>query len=645
MCGIAGVLDLARSTTADDLRATVGAMADALRHRGPDAGSTWVDAEVGVAFGHRRLSIVDVSDAGAQPMCSSSGRYVLSYNGEIYNAQSLAEQLETTGRRFRGHSDTEVLIEAIDEWGLGRALEAVNGMFAFTLWDRERRQLHLVRDRLGEKPLYYGWIGNRLVFGSELKALRAHPGFGTEIDRDALASFLRFNCVPAPASIFRGIHKLPPASILTVDPAARPRDASPAPYWSALAAFELGEASPAPSDDDATDQLEELLRDATRMRMRSDVPLGAFLSGGIDSSTIVALMQDQSSDPVRTFTIGNTVATFNEADRANAIAQHLRTHHTELLVTPDDALGVIPRLPEIYDEPFADSSQIPTLLVSEIARRDVTVSLSGDGGDETFGGYDRYRWVPWVANRLGRVPAGVRRAASRLVLAVPPRGWDAIARPIPVGLRPRIPATKLAKLAAIAPLDSPGAMYRELVSHWEDPNSIVIGAHERPGSAGASWSDGRGLEARMMALDTVTYLPDDILVKLDRASMSVSLEARVPILDHRVVEFAAALPLRHKIRDGQSKWLLRQVLARYVPKPLFERPKSGFGVPIGAWLRGPLRSWAEELLAPDRLRREGYLRPEPVRAAWDEHTSGRRDHEYRLWDVLMFQAWLDQLSP
>jgi asparagine synthase (glutamine-hydrolysing) len=643
MCGVAGVLDLDRSASADELQSTVVVMASALRHRGPDAAGSWSDPDAGIALGHRRLSIVDVSSAGAQPMCSSSGRYVLSYNGEIYNAPVLAERLEAVGRRFRGHSDTEVLIEAIDAWGLETALEHANGMFAFALWDRGQRRLHLVRDRLGEKPMYHGWIGSRLVFGSELKALRAHPGFDAEIDRDALTSFLRFNCVPAPASIFRGCHQLPPASILTVDPEARPRDASPAAYWSARSAFERGDTLPARSDDEATDQLEELLRDATKVRMRSDVPLGAFLSGGIDSSTIVALMQDLSSQPVRTFTIGNTVATFDEADRAHAVAQHLRTQHAELRVTPDDALAVVPRLPEIYDEPFADSSQIPTLLVSEMARRDVTVSLSGDGGDETFGGYDRYRWVPRVATELQRVPAGIRRAGSDLVLAIPPRRWDAIARVVPVGLRPRIPATKLAKLAAIVPLGSPDAMYRELTSHWQDPAEIVIGGHEPPGPEHMLESDGDDLAQRMMALDSVTYLPDDILVKLDRASMSVSLETRVPILDHRVVEFAAALPLRDKIRGRQSKWLLRSVLERYVPRRLFERPKAGFGVPIGDWLRGPLRSWAEELLAPERLRREGYVRPEPVHAAWTAHLTGRQDNEYRLWDVLMFEAWLEHL--
>jgi len=644
MCGIAGFLDLQRSTNEDALRAAVTSMARAVRHRGPDAEGTWVDPDAGVALGHRRLSIVDVSNAGAQPMRSRSGRYVLSYNGEIYNAQALGKQLERMGCRFRGHCDTEVLIEAIDAWGLESAIDRANGMFAFALWDRELQRLQLVRDRLGEKPLYYGWIGDIFVFGSELKALRGHPSFSAEVDRDAVALFLRVNCVPAPHSIFRGIWKLPPASILTIEPGRRSRDATPVTYWSVFEAYERRDPSGL-NDEDATDRLEELLRDAIRMRMRSDVPLGAFLSGGIDSSTIVALMQDQSSQPVRTFTIGSTSAMFDEADQASAVSRHLDTRHTELLLTANDALGVIPKLPEIYDEPFADSSQIPTLLVSEIARRDVTVSLSGDGGDELFGGYDRYRWVPWAVNRSGRLPQRLRAAMAKGILAVPPGVWDSVARSVPASLRPRIPATKLAKLAAIMPLESPEAMYNQLAAHWPNPDSIVVDGHEPAVASRSPSPDDAHLAQWMMTLDTVTYLPDDILVKLDRATMSVSLESRVPLLDHRVVEFAAGLSPAVKFRHGRGKWILRCVLNRYVPKGLFERTKAGFGVPIGAWLRGPLRPWAEALLATDRLRRDGYLRPEPIRAIWEEHQSGRRNWEHRLWDVLMFQAWLETLAP
>ena len=640
MCGIAGLLGPPGRD--DDLRTIARAMAGTLRHRGPDAGGAWVDASAGIALGHRRLSIVDVSDAGAQPMASASSRYVLSFNGEIYNAPALGEELRAKGHWFRGHSDTEVLVEAIDAWGLEATLPRLNGMFAIALWDRDQRRLQLARDRLGEKPLYYGWTGATFVFGSELRALKAHPAFRAEVDRDALALYLRFNCVPAPWSIYAGVRKLPVASVLTVDPAASdPSDAQPVPYWSAVTAFDATRSRFA-SEMDAVDALDELLRDATRIRMRSDVPLGAFLSGGIDSSTVVALMQQESADAVRTFTIGNTARTFDEAGRAAAVAEHLGTTHSELIVTDADAWALIPELPNVYDEPFADSSQLPTLLVSELARRSVTVSLSGDGGDELFGGYDRYRWVPRVARGAGRAPAS-RRALARAILAVPPGAWNVVARPLPERLRPRIPATKLAKLASIAPLESAEAMHRQLLSHWDHPDSVVVGSHEPAPTPLPPWSNGEsGREVeRMMALDLVTYLPDDILVKLDRATMSVGLEGRVPLLDHRVVELAAALPLELKIRDGQSKWLLRQVLSRYVPARLFTRPKAGFGVPIGAWLRGSLRPWAEELLRADRLRSEGYLRPEPVRSMWEQHLARTRDCEYHLWDVLMFQAWLE----
>jgi asparagine synthase (glutamine-hydrolysing) len=640
MCGITGFLDLAPELPREQLATVVLAMAATLRHRGPDDLTTWVDAPAGIAFGHTRLSIIDLSPAGAQPMASASGRYVITYNGEIYNARDLVPDLEAKGVRFRGHSDTEVLVEAIDAWGLERTLGRVNGMFAFGLWDREERRLHLVRDRLGKKPLYYGVQGRTFLFGSELKALRAHPRFAANVDRDALARFLRFSYVPSPWSIYEGIRKLPPGSVLTID-AASARSAAPVQFWSAFTAFEANR-SPVPSDDALVDELHELLRSAVRMRMISDVPLGAFLSGGIDSSTIVALMQEHSSEPVRTFTIGTTSRTHNEADVAHEVARILGTRHTELIVTADDALAVIPRLGSIYDEPFSDSSQIPTYLVSELARRDVIVSLSGDGGDEIFGGYDRYRWLPRTARRFQRVPSGARRAMAKGLLALPPRAVDAAVRSIPARRRPRIPSVKLAKFASIAPLDDPAAMYAELVTHWHEPQSMVVGArsvdtivdHEE------EWPQVGGLENLLMALDTCTYLPDDILVKLDRATMAVGLEGRVPLLDFRVVEWAAALPPRSKIAHGESKHLLRRVLRSYVPDEVLERPKAGFGVPVGEWLRGPLRPWAEDLLAPTRLSAEGYFRPEPVQTMWCEHQAGRRDWEYHLWDVLMFQSWL-----
>jgi asparagine synthase (glutamine-hydrolysing) len=532
MCGIAGLLDLARSTNPDELAATAARMAAAVRHRGPDDRGVWVDAEHGVALGHQRLAIIDLSEAGAQPMHSASARYVITYNGEIYNAEELASELRASGRRFGGHSDTEVLREAIDAWGLERAIERANGMFAFALWDRTRRHLTLARDRLGEKPLYYAWLGTTFVFGSELSALRAHPRFAGEIDRGALALYLRYACVPAPFSIYEGVSKLPPATTLHVDPSNGRSSAEPRSYWSAIDAYEH-RASPR-AVDDVIDELDDLLRDAVKVRMRSDVPLGAFFSGGIDSSTIVALMQAQSADPVSTFTIGNTARTFNEADRANAVAQHLRTRHHELLVTPDDALEVIPKLPQIYDEPFGDPSQIPTLLVAEIAKRDVKVSLSGDGGDEVFGGYNRYRWVPWVTERFGRLPAAARRLASNAMVRVRPKTWDRLAAVVPSGLRPTLASTKMAKLAAITRLEDVEPMYRELVTQWDDPAAIVVDGCEPvvPAPPVGRFADGVGW---MMATDTVTYLPDDTLVKVDRATMSVSLEARVPFLDHRVV--------------------------------------------------------------------------------------------------------------
>lgn len=652
MCGITGFLDLRAATPVDELRATAAAMAATLHHRGPDGRGVWADEAAGIAFGHARLSIIDVSPAGAQPMVSASGRTVVTYNGEIYNAPELARDLRAAGVRFRGHSDTEVLVEAIERWGLEATLGRVNGMFAFACWDREHRRLHLVRDRLGEKPLYYAWQGSTLVFGSELAALRAHPHATFEIDRDALASYLRFSYVPTPGSIYAGVHKLPPATVLTVDPAHAPRDAQPRPYWAAFEAFtasasadaDAGRRASGPqSEFDTIEELDALLRDAVKIRMRSDVPLGAFLSGGIDSSLVVALMQEQSAEPVRTFTIGTTERSNNEADVAHEVASHLQTRHTELVVTAADAQAVIPRLPEIYDEPFADFSQIPTFLVSQLARQDVTVSLSGDGGDETFGGYDRYRVLPRASRRADRVPGAARRAVARAIDAVPPRVWESAARPLPRKVRPRIPATKAAKLAAITRLDAAPAMYAELVTHWGTADHVVIGAQVRPALADrpADWPDVPRLENLLMALDTVTYLPDDILVKLDRATMAVGLEGRVPLLDHRLVELAAGLPADLKIRNGTSKWPLRTVLGRYVPEAITRRPKTGFGLPIGDWLRGPLRCWAASLLAPDRLQVEGFFHPGPITAMWDEHLAHRRDWEYHLWDVLMFQAWLD----
>ncbi len=645
MCGIAGFLS--PGGTRKESEQTIRQMTDTLIHRGPDDGGVWEDVRAGVALGNRRLAIVDLSPEGHQPMHSASGRYVLAYNGEIYNFRALHEELEGRGHRFRGHSDTEVMLAAFEEWGLEGALECFNGMFAFALWDREERSLHLARDRIGEKPLYYGRMGGVLLFGSELKALKAHSSFKGEIFRDALTLYLRHNYVPAPYTIYEGIRKLPPGTRITIDGAGNASD--PVPYWSARRAAERGVANPfGGSDAEAVDELDGLLRDSIRMRMVADVPLGAFLSGGIDSSTVVALMQAQSDLPVKTFSIGFYEDEYSEADYAKAVARHLGTDHTELYVTPEEAMSVIPKLPALYDEPFSDSSQIPTYLVSELARKHVTVSLSGDGGDELFAGYNRYFWGRSIWNKIGWMPPGLRGAAAGALTTVSPQGWDRVFKRLgpvlPGKLRQRMPGDRLHKLAGILNVKNPEVMYTSLVSHWKDPDTMVAGGSEPPTTLTdpGRWADLPEFIHRMMYLDTVTYLPDDILVKVDRASMGVSLEGRIPFLDHRLVEFAWRVPMRMKIKGGEGKWLLRQVLNRYVPKALIERPKMGFGVPIGAWLRGPLREWAEDLLSERRLSDEGFFDPHPIREKWLEHLSGRRNWQYLLWEVLMFEAWLEE---
>jgi asparagine synthase (glutamine-hydrolysing) len=645
MCGITGFWGCGDGAT--ELDTLADRMAAQLAHRGPDDHGTWSDPAAGFGLGFRRLAIVDRSPNGHQPMHSASGRYVLAYNGEVYNFAALRRDLLPRGHRFRGGSDTEVILAAIEEWGLREAVRRFVGMFAIALWDRHERRLHLVRDRLGIKPLYYGQCGDTLLFGSELKALRAHPRFAGAIDRNALALFLRLGYIPAPHSIFAGIRKQPPGTILTIADPADPLP-DPAPYWSARAVAEAGQAAPFRGDDDsAIERLDILLHEAVGLRMIADVPLGAFLSGGVDSSTVVALMQAQSDRPVKTFSIGFHEREYDEAAHAAAVARHLGTDHTELYVTPEEARAVIPALPTLYDEPFADPSQIPTFLVSQLARRDVTVSLSGDGGDELFGGYNRYFWGRAIWNRVGRIPPALRRLGARALTAVPPARWDREFRrfgpALPARLRQRTPGDRLHKLADVLTMRSPEELYLGLVSAWKSPNALVLGGEEYPTAIRdrAQWAALPDFAQRMMFLDLITYLPDDILAKVDRASMGVSLEARVPLLDHRVVEFAATLPLHLKIRHGEGKWLLRQVLYRYVPPALIERPKMGFGVPIDAWLRGPLRAWADDLLADDRLRREGFLDPVPIREKWRAHLGGGRNWQYYLWNVLQFQAWLD----
>ena len=647
MCGIAGLVDLARRSDAEQIRKTVTRMIEPIAHRGPDDDAVWVDVEHGLGLGHRRLAIVDLSAHGRQPMPSASGRYVINYNGEVYNFLKLRQDLGRLGHRFRGRSDTEVMLAAIDAWGLESALDRFNGMFAFALWDREARALHLVRDRAGEKPLYYTRIGQTFAFGSELKALRAHPEFSAEIDRDALALFLRHGYVPSPLSIYRGVFKMPPATRLSVS--IDDGDASPTPvgYWSAAEVAERGVRQPFEgSADDARVALEKLLGNAVRRRMVADVPLGVFLSGGVDSSTIVALMQAQSTTPIRTFSIGFHEVDYDEADHARAVARHLGTEHTELYLAPKEALAVIPLLSDIYDEPFADSSQIPTFLVSRLARQRVTVSLSGDGGDELFGGYTRYLMCENLWRRVGWLRRPVRERLASGLLAVNARRWSrtiGAANPaLPRRFRMTLPGDKLHKFAEILGAASADDMYEQLISHWKRVDDVVVGAQEpqRRFAVATHAMALRGLTDRMMYWDFVTYLTDDILVKLDRASMAVSLEARVPFLDHRVIEFAWSLRPEMKLRDGRGKWLLRQVLDRYVPRKLIERPKSGFGIPIGSWLRGPLRHWAEDLLAKERIAAQGFFRPEPIHAKWAEHLGGERDWHYSLWNVLMFQAWL-----
>ncbi len=635
VCGICGILTHARPAPDLELARTARAMAETLHHRGPDADGVWVDGAEGVAFGHRRLSILDPSPEGAQPMLSHCERYVLTYNGEIYNFRELRSQLRGMGHTFRGHSDTEVLLEAISRWGPRGAAERSEGMFAFAVWDRRHRTLHLVRDRIGKKPLYYGRQNGSFFFGSELKAFRALPGFRPEVDRAALANLIQFSYIPAPRSIFAGVYKLEPGTVVTVEAAKPNLPSSLQTFWSGREVAERGVAEAwRGTPDEAEEVLHELLRDSVERRMVADVPIGAFLSGGIDSSAVVALMQSMSDQRVRTFTVGFGEAAYDETQHARAVAMHLGTDHTDLAVTPYQAREVIPLLPSLYDEPFADTSQIPTYLVSRLARQDVVVALSGDGGDELFGGYDRYVRCMTRWRGLSLLPASLRTRIGEGMARIASRSWSQHG-PRWLGRLDRVSEAFAARDVR--------DLFCRMNARCPSAADYVLGVRQVPSlfTESERWARLDHPLDWMMSMDLAGHLPEDILVKVDRASMGVGLEVRNPLLDHRVVELAWRLPRDLKLHRGEPKWLLRRVLERYVPRAIFERPKMGFGIPLGAWLRGPLRDWAEALLDEDHLEEGGYFEAAAVREAWDQHLAGWRDRRFLLWNILSFQAWLD----
>ncbi len=651
MCGIIGFLG--GDFTNDQLsNAILEEMSDQIVKRGPDSAGIWLDSSTKIALGHRRLAIVDLSPAGYQPMTSGSNRYVMTYNGEIYNSDEIRNELikSRVTVNWRGHSDTEILLAGFDAWGVRETVSRVTGMFAIAVWDKELEQLTLIRDRIGEKPLYYGWQGSGsnkvFLFGSELKALKKHPQFINEIDRGSLALYMRYCYVPAPHSIYKGIMKVEPGTIVTVT--LQESEHTTEKYWNALDVVRTGAESPFEGTvAEVTNNLDIALKKTISQQMMADVPLGAFLSGGIDSSTVVALMQAQSSRPIKTFTIGFSETGYNEAEFAKLVASHLGTEHTELYVSSQDALNVIPKLPNLYCEPFADSSQIPTFLVSSLARHHVMVSLSGDGGDELFCGYNRYLFADKLWKGLSMTPASVRELVGKSIKSLPAAGWnktfELLNRITPRKFNGISWGDKLQKGAGVIASKDLTNLYQGLVSNWQDPSAVVIGdgEHDRIFSTDVQLLSDVGDVQKMMAIDTVSYLPDDILVKVDRAAMGVSLETRVPFLDHHIFEFASKIPLAMKLKNGVGKLILRDILYRYVPKDLIERPKMGFGVPVADWLRGPLKEWAEELLGESRLRSQGFFYPEVVRQMWSEHLSGARNWQSQLWAVLMFQAWLE----
>lgn len=642
MCGFAGYWSIGNLSIDDD-EVLLRNMGQAIFNRGPDSSGVWSCQDKSLGFIHRRLAIVDLSEAGHQPMVSNNGRYTITYNGEVYNHELIRAELEQIEPRiWRGHSDTETLLSAIEQWGLKTTLEKATGMYALALWDNHSNTLQLARDRFGEKPLYYGWQQDCFLFGSQLNALRAHPAFKPEINRDSITLLLRHNYIPAPYSIYQQIFKLMPGTILTLN---ADKQISTESYWSVR---DVMAKSATTIDTSSVDQLllnlEDTLKQAVAMQMAADVPLGAFLSGGVDSSLIVALMQAQSNKPVKTFSIGFDDPRFNEAEFAREVANHLGTEHTDLYVTADDALAVVPKLAEIYDEPFSDSSQIPTYLVSQIARQHVTVSLSGDAGDELFCGYNRYLLTARLWNKLNRVPVALRKLASSLITAIPIISWNQFGKLLPANLQLSNLGDKLHKAASVLACRDIEQLYLGLVSHWQNPEQVVLGSKEPKTVLTDPERKATFVDPilQMMAQDTLSYLTDDILVKVDRAAMAVSLETRVPFLDHSVLEHAWRIPLDLKLRNGKSKWCLREILYKYVPKDLIERPKMGFAVPLDAWLRGPLMPWADNLLAEDRLRVEGFFDVEVISRMWQEHKSGKRNWQYQLWDVLMFQSWYEK---
>ncbi len=645
MCGFAGFVAPPQPAFSGEV--ILARMASALAARGPDEAGQWFDAEVGVGLAHRRLAVIGLGPEGRQPMASASGRVVIAYNGEIYNHRSLRRELEASGMRFNGSSDTEVLLAAIEHWGIDAALRRLAGMFAFALFDRTDRSVVLARDRFGEKPLYFGWQGKAFLFGSELKALRVHPAWVGGIDRRALALLARYNYIPGPTCIHPGIAKLRPGSWLRLKLAGSSWQAEEGVYWSAVAAAMAARDKPfRGSFADSVEALDSVLSDAVGGSMESEVPLGAFLSGGIDSSAIVALMQKTSSRPVRTFTIGFDDKAYDESEEARRVAAHLATDHHSIQLGTADVLRLIPRLPTLYDEPFADASQLPTALISNFARQHVTVALSGDGGDELFGGYNRYLWGGRVWRGIRPLPRSLRCLMQGLIRSFGPTRWEGFLRWFPFGAWVRHPGEKMHKLAGVLDAHDPRELYRRMAGFWHQGLPVK---ENRDDAGWHPWDDGvwesrLSFEEHMMLADTLTYLADDVLVKVDRAAMGVGLETRAPYLDHRVFEFAWSLPLDYRIRRGETKAILRQVAYRYLPPRLLDRPKSGFAVPIHNYLKGPLRDWAEALLDRRRLEQDGYFDADAVRSSWEQHLSGSFNNQYEIWSILMFQAWQEQLG-